>query len=81
MSPVAVASRVFRSDRSGTFGPRFLPDLGDEAFAGRWSDRTRVEGRRADVVIQVQLHSDNGVDEEATGRRILAGLLARVRLD
>lgn len=84
ISPVAAAARTYRSDLAGTRGPRTLAGLGDEAFAGHWSDRTRVEGRRADVVVQVQLRADPGAaDEEAevaAGRRILTELLAQVRV-
>jgi hypothetical protein len=78
-SPVGSAARAYRSDRARTMGPRTLPGLGDEAFVGRWATMTRAEGRRADVVIQVQLRSDNRAPEEETARRILAGLLDRVR--
>jgi hypothetical protein len=78
-SPVASAIRVYRSDRANMQGTQALPGLGDEAFVGRWATMTRFEGRRADVVIQVQLRSDTGGPVDETGRRLLADLLGRVR--
>jgi hypothetical protein len=79
ISPISTAWRSYRQDLGHTTGPRPVSGLGDEAFVGRWANATRAEARRADVVIQVQVSSNTGAPEEETARRILAGLLDRVR--